>query len=119
MLTVWAPVSSAWFASDGIYPVGPQDCKKVMRTPHPTPHLRGFTDSLSLPPEELCTSSHVKWGGARGGGGNAHESVFMQVSGALGKHLRITSMCPDSLSSFWYKDRKNTFSFLNSAFFSP
>ena len=61
----------------------------------------------------------ASWGGARGGGGNAHESVFMQVSGALGKHLRITSMCPDSLSSFWYKDRKNTFSFLNSAFFSP
>lgn len=35
MLTVWAPVSPAWFASDGIDPLGQQDCKKVMRTPTP------------------------------------------------------------------------------------
>lgn len=89
MLTVWAPVSSAWFASDGIDPLGPQDCKKVMRTPHPTPHLRGFTDSLSLPPEELFTSSHVKWGGARGG------LLRNLGAGRFIKAVRSSSLAPD------------------------
>ena len=29
----------------------------------------------------------ASWGGASGGGGSAPESVFMQVSGTLRKHL--------------------------------
>lgn len=60
LVTVWAPVSAAWSASDGINPLGQQDREKVMRTPP-------ASDSLSLPPGELFASSHVKWGGARGG----------------------------------------------------
>lgn len=33
LVTVWAPVSAAWSASDGIDPLGQQDREKVMRTP--------------------------------------------------------------------------------------
>ena len=35
LVTVWAPVSADWSASDGIDPLGQQDREKVMRTPPP------------------------------------------------------------------------------------
>ena len=51
--------------SDGVRPLGQQDWEEVGRsTPSPP---RGDTESLVLPPEELFTSSRVKWGGAGGG----------------------------------------------------
>ena len=54
-------------------------------------HLQGFTDSLSLPPEELIASSHVKSGGARGG------LLRNLGAGKFIKGVRSSSLAPD----FW------------------
>ena len=60
LVTVWAPVSADWSASDGIDPLGQQDREKVMRTPPPTISMDSLTLFLFL--QRNCSPQAISSG---------------------------------------------------------